>query len=800
MKRAVLALVAVMMVGAPRFLSGQGSGAVSLQCYHCAPSDWRRVLVIGAHPDDEDTQLIAWLQRSGRAETAYLSLTRGDGGQNLIGNELGEALGIIRTEELLAARRVDGAHQFFTRAYDFGFSKSAAETFTHWPKDSLLNDVVKVVRAFRPHVIMAVFSGTPRDGHGQHQVSAILAKEAYESAAADTVRYPVRIFGPAWTPLKIYRFARFAPEGATIRFNVGEFNPALGKSYAEIAGESRSQHKSQGFGTLQRKGVVWDLLRRESSRVNESTDAKSEQSMFDGITAPAPGEIDVPAWHDSTQSAIALEAVADRQYVALGDSARVTATLYNRSRSEAEVRPQIGGGVLGDAVRVPADSAYSWTFRVRGSEITQPWWLATPRNGDLFSPPIPAATPEMIGNGDFRATAEDQRAKRGGAIALVRLPGGEVLVEHTAPIVYRYADPVRGDVQRPLAVMPALSVTLDRANELARANTPLERFFTVTLRSAIMKPQSVSVTLTLPAGLTADSATRTVTLDSAGTRAITFRVHGRLAPGQHEVKARASANGITYDSGFIPIDHDHISPERFYRPAVVALHSVDVKIPATVRIGYIHGVGDNVEPALEQLDIPVTVIEPRAIPTVDLLKFSTVVVGPRAYQASHELVDNNPYLLAYARNGGTLVVQYGQYEMTQPGMMPYSISIARPHDRVTEENAPITIIDAASAAVRRPNVITSADFAGWIQERALYMPRTFDERYHPIVALNDPGEPANRGGIIVTPYGRGLYVYTTLAFFRQLPAGVSGATRLFVNLLAMNGAEREARAGSGMGR
>jgi hypothetical protein len=238
--------------------------------------------------------------------------------------------------------------------------------------------------------------------------------------------------------------------------------------------------------------------------------------------------------------------------------------------------------------------------------------------------------------------------------------------------------------------------------------------------------------------------------------------------------------------GYIPIDYEHITPERIYRPAQVAIHALDISVPAGLRVGYVRGVGDNVEPSLEQLGIPVTPIEPRAIPTVDLSKFTTVVVGPRAYQASRDLIDNNPYLLNFAKNGGTLVVQYGQYEMTRPGMMPFAISIARPHDRVTEETAPITIVDASSAALKKPNVITSADFSGWVQERSLYMPRTFDEHYRPVVELNDPGEPANKGGIMVAPYGKGLYVYTTLAFFRQLPAGVSGATRLFVNLLSMN--------------
>jgi LmbE family N-acetylglucosaminyl deacetylase len=783
MKRVVLAIVASMMVAAPLSLYSQGSGAIASMQDFGEPANRMRVLVIGAHPDDEDTQLITWLQRGGRAETAYLSLTRGDGGQNLIGNELGEALGVIRTEELLAARRVDGAHQYFTRAYDFGFSKSAAETFQHWPKDSLLNDVVKVVRAFRPHIVIAVFRGVPEDGHGQHQVSGILAKEAYESAM-DTRRFPESEFGPAWTPLKFYRAAWFSRELATLLINVGEYNPVLGRSYAEIAADSRSQHKSQGFGSLQRKGVVWDYVLREATRVNESTPPKSEKSIFDGIDVPnAAPTVMADGLSAATRNALALEAISDRQYVALGDSAKVTVTLYNRSRSTVYATPS------GKDVAIAPDSAYRWTTYVRGTQISQPWWLATPRNGDLFSPPIPHLTSEM--DGDYLATAEDRRDKQGWVKAYVAsTPGapGKVVVETelSAPVVYRYADPVRGDVQRPLAVAPAISVTLDNASEVARAHTQIDRFFNVTLRSAMMRSAPVTVRMTLPSGLTADSASRTITLDSAGTRTVTFRVRGKLDAGVHNVSAVATSGATMSRTGYIPIDYEHITPERIYRPAQVAIHALDISVPAGLRVGYVRGVGDNVEPSLEQLGIPVTPIEPRALPTVDLSKFTTVVVGPRAYQASRDLIDNNPYLLNFAKNGGTLVVQYGQYEMTRPGMMPFAISIARPHDRVTEETAPITIVDASSAALKKPNVITGADFSGWVQERSLYMPRTFDEHYRPVVELNDPGEPANKGGIMVARFGKGLYVYTTLAFFRQLPAGVSGATRLFVNLLSMN--------------
>jgi LmbE family N-acetylglucosaminyl deacetylase len=776
MKRTLFAFAAVVTIAAPVSLSsqerattGSGSGGAPVARTNL------RVLWIAAHPDDEDTQFITWLARGGRAETAYLSLNRGDGGQNLIGNELGEQLGIIRTEELLAARRIDGAHQYFTRAYDFGFSKTPQETYKHWPKDSVLADIVTIVRAFRPHVIMTTFSGTPRDGHGHHQVSAILAKEVYDSAAADTVRFPAAKYGAPWTPLKFYRSAFFSPAGTeTLRVNVGEYNPALGESYSEIAAESRSQHKSQGFGTLRRKGVVWDRVVREATRVNATTPANQEQSIFDGLDSLARAGPPQPDPRLAEPN-VAVEAVADRRMLALGDSAKVAVTVYNRSSIPITVRPSWPGSASAPAVSVLPDSSYRWDTFLRGTEITQPWWLATPRNGDLFSPPV-------------SKISEDKREKQNWlGLNVCASSGATNCVAHRTPVVYHFVDPVRGDVQRPLAVAPPISVTLDRSVELARAGVTLDRFFSVTIRSALMSRKPVTVSLSLPSGLTADSAQRTVLVDSAATRSITFHVRGRLPAGTHVVGATATVDGITSRTGYVPIDYEHITPERQYRDAAVTIRAVDVVVPSNLRIAYVPGVGDNVAPSLRELGIPVTVVQPSEIPATDLSSFTTVVVGPRAYQANRELIDNNQYLLSFARNGGTLVVQYGQYEMMQAGVMPYPITIARPHDRVTEENAPVTVLDPGSRVLGFPNRITQADYEGWVQERSLYMPRTFDPAYHPLLAMNDPGEPPNRGGILITPYGKGVYIYTTLAFFRQLPAGVSGGTRLFVNLLSQRG-------------
>jgi LmbE family N-acetylglucosaminyl deacetylase len=742
-----------------------------------------RVLTIAAHPDDEDTGLITWLARGRHVNTAYLSLTRGDGGQNLIGNELGEALGVIRTEELLAARRIDGAHQYFTRAYDFGFSKTAAETFSHWPKNSLLGDVVKVVRVFKPQVIIAFFAGTPRDGHGQHQVSAILAREAYESAAEDTVKFPVAKFGAPWRVSKFYRTGRQDPQLATMTINVGEYNPVLGESYAEIAAESRSQHKSQGFGSLKRKGVVRSYLIRVDSRVPAPADAKMEKSIFDGIEERSLLPMGA-TWMTQTKATVAIEAVADRQVVAEGEAAIVKVTVFNRGKKPVRVS-QIAG-TMGLGIIQP-DSSASWTTTYSSATITQPWWLTEPRTGDLFTPRIDGRSEDMREADESPSVTVRISEYVANPLTVPPQDRQEFetrVMDVTAPIVSHYADPVRGDVQRPLMVAPGISVTLDRTIEIARAGARLDRFIGVTLRSALNDTTPFVVRLNLPPGLTADSASRTRTMSLGSTSRVTFHLRGTLPKGKYTIGAVAAAQKKTYSTGYVPIEYEHITPRTMYRPAAITLNAIDFALPKNLNVAYVPGVGDNVEPMLEEMGVPVTIIEPDRIPMTDLSKFTTVVVGPRAYQASQILRDNNTYLLEYVKNGGRLVVQYGQYELMRPGMMPYPITIRNPHDRVTDENAPVTILDPIAPVLNYPNKITQDDFAGWVQERALYMPSTMDPHYHAVMSMNDPGEPPNKGAIISATYGKGTYFYVPLALFRQLPAGVSGGARIFANLLA----------------
>lgn len=856
-----------------------------------------RVLMIAAHPDDEDTNLIAWLARGRHVETAYLSLTRGDGGQNLIGDELGDNLGTIRTQELFAARRLDGGRQYFTRAFDFGFSKNADETFTVWPRDSVLGDIVRVVRAFRPHVIVSVWSGTERDGHGHHQAAGLLSREAYDRAA-DTLGFPVHTHGLPWAPAKFYRASRFAANEMTWRTNVGEYDPLTGRSYAEVAAESRSQHRSQGFGSLQRRGALWDYLRREATRVDAPANALDETGLFDGVdtswtalSARAPGNavralldsvaagirearalyvtntpetvvaplaqalrqvraardalgprppmlfaarpgftaplvgasgqrflqrvtdgdgraLDVPgpvgtyadpALRDALTlteerlsralvlaAGVAVEATAARVLLPAAEARKrdvpdtldVRVAVYNRGRETVRV---VGAGInqhapLDSALGVAPDSSVSLTRVARVNLITMPWWRINGREAGLFRASI-----------DARDDAERQTQLEPAAI--VRVAIADVPVDLHIPVVRRTADPVRGDVREAIAVVPGVTIGLDRAVEYVRADATVERLVPVRLLSAYPSPQPVTVQLTVPDGLTVDSLTRERTLQPDVPLTVTFRVRGRLPAGFHELRASATHRGVQASAGYYTIRYDHIPPQRSYGASTLYLSAVPATVRAGVRVGYVAGVSDDGFAALRALDVPVEMLPAASIGTADLSRFTTIVLGPRVYQVSDALRAANARLLAWVQAGGTLVVQYGQFEMAEPGLMPFPVQFTRPAARVTREDAPVTVLDASAPLLSRPNRVNDTDWQGWVQERALYMPSVIDPRYRTFLEMRDPDEPANRGALLATPFGRGLYVYTSLALFRQFPYGVPGAARLLLNLVSARGSD-----------
>lgn len=868
-----LVLGAVLVLNyAPRRADGQDRGAAALDHLVNGLMVTPRVLVIAAHPDDEDTQLIAWLSRGRHVETAYLSLTRGDGGQNLIGNDLGEALGAIRTEELLAARRIDGGHQFFTRAYDFGFSKTAEETFKHWNHEDVLRDVVTVVRAFRPHVIVAIFSGTPSDGHGHHQVSGIVAREAYD-LSADTVRFPVAAYGPAWEAQKFYRNARFTGVQATLSFNVGEFNPVAGRSYTEMAGESRSQHRSQGFGVLQRRGVAMDALSRQATRVNDATPATAEHSLFDGIDTtlarlttglPAeawqqvqaararadsarvlldfrfPGRM-VPELAAAARAAaaardalpncrravgwraaspvtcsmaqldadasveqirersadallaaagVAVEATAERELLAFGDSMPAVITVYNRGALPVTVTAVTLNGYttpLPSPVVVAPDSAWRTTRMVVGILDTRPWWIGG-RTGDLFvdrqSPADGLGRVSTVSTGLQRGVSLREDVRRESEAGVDVTIAGTTVSTPREPIVYRFADPVLGEQNRPIGGAPALSLAFDRGLEWMSAGKPVDKLLRLTVQSYSTTPRTYALQVIAPKGITVDSTTRTLVLEPLETRELFLRIRGTLAEGRYEFGVIAEGEMGRYAEGFRTIEYSHIHPIRLYRSSGVWLQAADVTVPSGLTVAYVQGVGDLSAAGLRQLGIPLTVVTPQELPLLDLSRFTTVIVGPRAYQASAELRAYNRRLLEFVKDGGTMLVQYGQQEMARPGLMPYPVSLARTAQRVTLEDAPVTVRDPKARVLTWPNKIADRDWADWVQERSLYMPSVIDPQYAAPLEMHDPGEPENTGAILVTKYGKGTYVYTTLSLFRQFPAGVPGSARLFVNLLS----------------
>ena len=857
MNRAIAVCSALLIAAAPR-LFAQERGAAALGELVAGLGTTTRVLVIGAHPDDEDTQLITYLAKARHIETAYLSLTRGDGGQNLIGNELGQVLGMIRTEELLAARRIDGGRQYFTRAYDFGFSKSLDEALERWPRDSILKDMVAITRAFRPQVIISMWMGTPQDGHGQHQYAGVLAREVFD-AAADSVKYPASTVGglTPWTTSKFYRGRR---NGAGLLvFNVGEYDPLEGKTYSQIASASRSDHRSQGQGELQERGPRMDGVRLEVSRVSDpAKTAGTERGLFDGIdtswarfksvslpdssrsaldslvvaeravvsardlSSPAavvqplaryvrlatralsglsctpllpadgrpscnPDVGDLQLALSGTQrraidalldaDAVSVDLTAPRELIAQRDTSSVTLSVFNQGSvpvtlEGASLIGQLGTTTLRQPRTVVPDSVTRLQMAFRASNApTIAWWLRQRMNGDMFTQPM---LPMITGEDRLQETGADVTLRIGDA----RFP------YRTGPVVRRFADIARGEVRRPVSTIPEISLLLQHEVEYARANAPFDRMMLVFVHSAAASPRDVDVSLLLPKGLTADSATRHVTLPGFGDANLYFRVQGRLAAGHDSIKAIAKTGSGTYSIGFVPIEYEHIRPQRFYRSATVQLEAVNATF-ANLKIGYIRGVGDNVMPMLEELGLPVTELDPVTLPQVKLSGFSTIVIGPRAYEANNSaLKTNTPVLLQFVRNGGTIVTQYGQFEMAQPGYLPYPVTLVRPADRVSDETAPVRVLDPGSPLLSTPNKITERDFQHWVQERSLYMPRTFDKEWRALFSMNDKGEPPNDAGVLVAPLGKGTYIYTTMSFFRQLPAGHPGAARFFINLLS----------------
>ena len=838
----------------------------------------KRVLMVAAHPDDEDTALLAALSRGLGVETAYFSLTRGEGGQNLIGPELGEGLGIIRSGELLAARAIDGAGQFFSRAYDFGYSKTAEETFLQWPRDLLLSDLVWVIRSFRPQVIITVFSGTPRDGHGQHQAAGILTREAWD-AAGDPTRFPeqLAVGERPWTPLKLYRRTFFDPESATLEVETGALDPLIGRSHHQIAMESRSRHRSQDFGSAQAPGPRSSHLslldtrvpsadndpilagldttlvalvdgrgtgaaeavrsyRAELERAGRSLSAPRPAASLDAL-ARAAAHLDALAallpeqgaeeavreierrrslLHRATLAVagVRIETRSRDDIVVPGQTFLVEIRVWSAGDEEltvdpprilvptgwgvaqlepdVEVAPEEGGAfgrffqseetiaAPGVVQRLPPGTISVWRFDVSvpaDAPPTQPYFLNQPRDGSLYRWGDDPRTRGLPFQGPvIRATV---------ALDI----GGAVGVETEEPVRYRGVDKASGEFWRPVYVAPRVAVAPTPSTLVWPVVDGGPRDVAFRIRNYDSGAVNGALDLEVPDGWEARPKTRSFALDGEGAEAtIAFTVSppGTATEGEFSLRpiVRTEA-GIERGHAVTVIDYPHIEPHLVISDAAVRTIRFPVGVAERL-IGYVMGSGDEGPESIRQLGLDVEMIEPDDWQADRLDRYDTIVLGVRAYEVRKDLITANPMLLDWVGRGGTVVVQYNKYEFNDGEYAPFPIEIGSPQARVTDEASEVRLLDPGAALFVAPNPIGSADFEGWVQERGLYFPTRWSAEYRALIGTADPGETELTGSILVAPFREGLYVHTSLSFFRQLPAGVPGAYRLWANLLSID--------------
>jgi LmbE family N-acetylglucosaminyl deacetylase len=801
------------------------------------------VLYVAAHPDDENTRLIAYLANEKCLRTGYLSLTRGDGGQNLIGPEQGVELGVIRTQELLAARRIDGGEQFFTRAYDFGFSKSPEETLQKWNKDSILSDMVWVIRNFRPDIIITRFATDGSGGHGHHTTSAILAEEAFD-AAGDPTRFPEQLqHVEVWKPRRLFWnvSTRFQNPNADmspyLKLDVGGYNPLLGKSYGEIAAESRSMHKSQGFGSAKQRGEYFEYFKPIKG------DTSNLKDIFEGIDfswkrvkggekigklvdeAIRKFDINKPSLpndmlydiqlaflnsnnkHITYKSndclklienvnGIFVEFIADKANYSINDSANIIINSIQRSYLKTSL--VLSKGILGNTTvassELKYDSLYSFKTRVGftdgDSKYNGIYWLNKPLKKNLFN----IQYPELIG---FPELFEYPRIN-----AIVFQQSKDRLNTHFSEhnLQYKWVDPEKGELYRPVVITPPVMINLTQKSLVFTDEKPKEiKVFVKAGKDNVKAKMSIN----LPRGWIAElkSENDEIYLQKKGDeQSVSFFVQPLKTAGSFKETettfiVSAEINGIEYTKCIKEIKYDHIPVQTLFPEAEVKLVKLDV-VKKSKRIGYIPGAGDEVQACLSQLGYEVTTLTDDKLASENLSQYDAIITGVRAYNTNEKLPLFKQKLMDYVAAGGNLIVQYNTNSWAGPfnsDIGPYKFKITR--NRITDEEAKVNFLLPNHPVFNTPNKITEKDFEGWIQERSIYHAGDWDSNYVAPISMTDPyemtiggvspkGKPDN-GALIIAKHGKGHFVYTGLVFFRQLPAGVPGAYRFMVNLIEL---------------
>ena len=839
--RKIIPLLVCLLAGAKLRAQPASTGDIELALRKL--DELGTVLMIGAHPDDERTNVLAYFARGRNMRAAYLSVTRGEGGQNLIGAEQGDKLGVIRTQELLAARRIDGAEQFFTRAIDFGFSKTPVETIAKWGHDGVLSDMVWVIRRYRPDAVILCFSGTPSDGHGHHQASAILGKEAFE-AAGDPSRFPEQLkFVKPWKVSRLVTAGGFGgggrggqgrggqgrggapadppapppmpPVAPPAQISTAGFSPFLGYSFDQLATMSRSQHRSQGFGNAGNGGGgggrgpgqnppaaaapakdlfadidhSWNRLPGGatvntllSQAIQEFEPAHPEKTIpLLAKARPAIQAIEDPlakiklAELDELIAKCAgiwAEALASQAESTPGSKVRVAVNIYARLPVEISVtsvhpegrwngpvvtkfEPRQGGGVTANIdLEIPANQPYS-----------QPYWLEKPAVAGRYT-----VDDQMLA-GVPDTPVEELRIQAkvtGTPIELVRR-----IENHST-------DRAEAERIRPITVVPPVSVNLSSAVAIFPSTST--RRLQAVVRAEIANAEG-ELRVEAPAGWNVAPRSLPFKMSAAGEeRELSFNVTPPSGEGTGTLRFTAASGGRQIAVGMDTISYPHIPVEVLFPRAEVKLVRADVHVDAH-SVGYIMGAGDEVPDALRQLGLEVTMLNETDLAKGDLSRFDAIVAGVRAYNVRADLRANQSRLMDYVTNGGTYVVQYMSAGAQNIG--PYKINIAPGNGyRVTVEEAPVTFPHPDSRLLQAPNHITARDFEGWVQERGLLYPTEWDPRYETVLASGDPGEKPLEGGELWTHYGKGVYIFSSYVWFRELPAGVPGAYRLFANMLS----------------
>lgn len=790
------------------------------------------VLYIAAHPDDENTRLITYLSKDKLYRAGYLSLTRGDGGQNLVGEEQGIELGLIRTQELLAARRIDGGEQFFTRAFDFGYSKTPEETFTKWDKEKILGDVVWVIRKFQPDVIVTRFPTTGEGGHGHHTASAILASEAFE-AAADASRFPEQFkYGvKPWQAKRVlWNTFNFGGNNTTradqFKVDVGGYNALLGKSYGEIAAEGRSQHKSQGFGSATSRGesleyfkaikgdqpvndlldgvdISWDriaggdVIHKKIDSIAESFDFIHPEKSVGGLVTlyqellamPVNyGGIPVSSWKSKKMeelkqlivqcSGLFIDATSAVQYAVQTDSVKINFVINNRLGADiflTSISTDKFDTTLNRMMEKNRNISFSKTFYVPADKpISQPFWLKNEMAEGYYQ----IYEQEKIGQADTDPAYM--------ATVLMKIAGEQI--SFSVPVRYKFTDPVKGEVYQPLVAMPPVEFDFVNENNLSIKDSVARSqvHFVSMLRDSVAykvkfkysdkwyveRPEFVYGTWDGNNENYASPVFRPVKKGNTSTEVITIDV--------------TRGKDAVYAGKRKIVAYDHIPVQVYFNKAKTNLLQTDLKT-YNKKIGYITGAGDKVPDALEQMGYEVIQLGDKELSRNNLQQYDAIITGVRAYNTHEWMNKHYDKLMKYVSDGGNLIVQYNTSNQIGPvraKIGPYNFNITR--NRITDETAAVTLLKPEHPVFNFPNKITQDDFKGWVQERSIYHATDTSGKFEKLIAMADPGEKSDDGSLLVTKYGKGWFTYTGLVFFRQLPAGVPGAYRLLANIIALN--------------